>query len=30
LWQSANQDTLDKLRSIALQAEAVIESHTGF
>ncbi|MEG4028347.1 MULTISPECIES: cobaltochelatase subunit CobN [unclassified Microcoleus] len=28
LWQSANQDTLDKLRSIALQAEAVIESHT--
>ncbi|MEG4166064.1 MULTISPECIES: cobaltochelatase subunit CobN [unclassified Microcoleus] len=26
LWQSANQDTLDKLRSIALQAEAVIES----
>ncbi|MEG4579456.1 cobaltochelatase subunit CobN [Microcoleus sp. MON1_C5] len=30
LWESANQDTLDKLRSIALQAEAVIESHTGF
>jgi cobaltochelatase CobN len=30
LWVSANQDTLDKLRSIALQAEAVIESHTGF
>ncbi|WP_373535938.1 cobaltochelatase subunit CobN [Microcoleus sp.] len=30
LWQSANQDTLDKLRSIALEAEAVIESHTGF
>ncbi|MEG4120785.1 cobaltochelatase subunit CobN [Microcoleus sp. N9_B4] len=30
LWQSAKQDTLDKLRSIALQAEAVIESHTGF
>ncbi|MEG3967330.1 cobaltochelatase subunit CobN [Microcoleus sp. T2B6] len=30
LWQSANQDTLDKLRSIALQAEAVLESHTGF
>ncbi len=28
LWQSAKQDTLDKLRSIALQAEAVIESHT--
>ena len=28
LWQSANQDTLNKLRSIALQAEAVIESHT--
>ncbi|MEG4624046.1 cobaltochelatase subunit CobN [Microcoleus sp. w1-18aA5] len=28
LWESANQDTLDKLRSIALQAEAVIESHT--
>ncbi|MEP6518814.1 cobaltochelatase subunit CobN [Microcoleus vaginatus] len=28
LWQSANPDTLDKLRSIALQAEAVIESHT--
>ncbi|MEG4814848.1 cobaltochelatase subunit CobN [Microcoleus sp. K5-D4] len=28
LWQSANQDTLDKLRSIALEAEAVIESHT--
>ena len=28
LWQSASQDTLDKLRSIALQAEAVIESHT--
>ncbi|MEG4273496.1 MULTISPECIES: cobaltochelatase subunit CobN [unclassified Microcoleus] len=28
LWQSANQDTLDKLRSIALQAEAVLESHT--
>ena len=26
LWESANQDTLDKLRSIALQAEAVIES----
>ena len=30
LWQSASQDTLDKLRSIALEAEAVIESHTGF
>jgi cobaltochelatase CobN len=30
LWESANQDTLDKLRSIALQAEAVIESKTGF
>ena len=30
LWESANQGTLDKLRSIALQAEAVIESHTGF
>ncbi|MBE9184971.1 cobaltochelatase subunit CobN [Microcoleus sp. LEGE 07076] len=30
LWQSAKQDTLDKLRSIALEAEAVIESHTGF
>ncbi|MEG4445921.1 cobaltochelatase subunit CobN [Microcoleus sp. AT9_B5] len=30
LWESANQDTLDKLRAIALQAEAVIESHTGF
>ncbi|MEG4197436.1 cobaltochelatase subunit CobN [Microcoleus sp. Pol12A5] len=30
LWQSAKQDTLDKLRSIALQVEAVIESHTGF
>ena len=28
LWQSASQDTLDKLRSIALEAEAVIESHT--
>ncbi|MEG4804019.1 cobaltochelatase subunit CobN [Microcoleus sp. ARI1-B5] len=28
LWQSADRDTLDKLRSIALQAEAVIESHT--
>ncbi|MEG4515525.1 MULTISPECIES: cobaltochelatase subunit CobN [unclassified Microcoleus] len=28
LWQSANEDTLDKLRSIALEAEAVIESHT--
>ncbi|MEG4008846.1 cobaltochelatase subunit CobN [Microcoleus sp. Pol11C1] len=28
LWQSAKQDTLDKLRSIALEAEAVIESHT--
>ena len=28
LWESANQDTLDKLRSIALEAEAVIESHT--
>ena len=30
LWERANQGTLDKLRSIALQAEAVIESHTGF
>jgi len=28
LWESANQDTLDKLRSIALEAEAVIESQT--
>ncbi len=28
LWQSASQDILDKLRSIALEAEAVIESHT--
>ncbi len=28
LWESASQDTLDKLRSIALEAEAVIESHT--
>ncbi len=28
LWESAKQDTLDKLRSIALEAEAVIESHT--
>ncbi len=26
LWQSASQDILDKLRSIALEAEAVIES----
>ncbi|WP_293330742.1 cobaltochelatase subunit CobN [Microcoleus sp. CAWBG58] len=26
LWESASQDTLDKLRSIALEAEAVIES----
>lgn len=30
LWESASQDILDKLRSIALEAEAVIESHTGF
>jgi cobaltochelatase CobN len=29
LWQSAQQDILDKLRAIALQAEAVIESTTG-
>ncbi|MCC3474307.1 MULTISPECIES: cobaltochelatase subunit CobN [unclassified Microcoleus] len=28
LWESASQDILDKLRSIALEAEAVIESHT--
>ncbi|MEG3898662.1 MULTISPECIES: cobaltochelatase subunit CobN [unclassified Microcoleus] len=28
LWQSASQDILDKLRSIALEAEAVIESQT--
>jgi cobaltochelatase CobN len=28
LWKSASQDILDKLRSIALEAEAVIESHT--
>ncbi len=28
LWQSAKQDILDKLRSIALEAEAVIESQT--
>jgi cobaltochelatase CobN len=28
LWESAKQDTLDKLRSIALEAEAVIESQT--
>ncbi|MCC3404360.1 MAG: cobaltochelatase subunit CobN [Microcoleus sp. PH2017_10_PVI_O_A] len=26
LWESADRDTLDKLRSIALEAEAVIES----
>jgi cobaltochelatase CobN len=26
LWESAKEDTLDKLRSIALEAEAVIES----
>jgi len=25
LWQSVEQDTLDELRAIALQAEAVIE-----
>ncbi len=28
LWESASQDILDKLRSIALEAEAVIESQT--
>jgi cobaltochelatase CobN len=28
LWQSAQQDILDRLRSIALEAEAVIESQT--
>lgn len=26
LWQSAKQDILDKLRAIALEAEAIIES----
>ncbi len=28
LWQSASQDILDRLRSIALEAESVIESQT--